>query len=163
MAEKHEKMTDVEAAKMAIAIEQDGFELYSNAAEKAANPDVKATLATLAHAEAIHKSKFEGIEARLLVLENAPYWDDEQITPYIHALADPKLFPPMPQDLQDTRSVLLYALQVERNSVLFYDVTANNAKDGDAGRIFDEIKDEEVKHVVQVTDALRALDPDRLV
>ena len=163
MAKEHEKMTDVEVAKTAIAIEQDGFDLYSGAAEKATNPDVKATLTMLARAEAKHKSKFEGIEARLLLLENVPYWDDESITPYIRAIANPKLFPPMPQDLRDTEAVLLYALQVERNSVLFYDVASQNAQNKEAGAIFGEIKEEEIKHVVEVTEALRKLDPSRLV
>lgn len=159
MAEKHERMTDVEAAKLAIGIEQGGIELYSKAAEQAERPDAKETLSALARAEERHKSRFEGIEARLLVLEESPYWDDLEITPYIHAVADPRLFPPLPENFRDTRAVLLYALQVERNSVLFYDATANNAKDADARRIFAEIKDEETKHVVRVTDALRALDP----
>jgi len=157
MPDEAQQMTDVEAAKLAVGLEKDGYELYTNAAKRAKDKGVRYLFEQLAHAEEKHREKFEGIEQRLLVLDEVPYWNDEEVTDYIRSIVDPGIFPDMTAPFDDIREVLLYALKVEQLSVLFYGGVAEHAIHESAREVFGEIREEEKKHVVRVMRAWRKL------
>ena len=154
------RFSDVEAAKIAVGLEKDGRAFYLAVAEKAADSSARALLKQLAEAEAKHQVRFEALEQKL-VLGGGRYWDDPEVTEYIRALMDTKVFPrhyepeAMAKRLSSERAIFEFALQIEKDSVLFYRTAAEHAEEASASAVFDEIRKEEEKHVVWVSERLR--------
>jgi len=61
--------------------------------------------------------------------------------------------------LKTERDVLQFALQIEKDSALFYSVAAEHATTADTCATFGTIRGEEEKHVVWVSNALKAVAP----
>ncbi len=154
------RFSDVEAAKIAVGLEKDGRAFYLAVANSALDSTTRGLLRQLADAEAKHQVRFEALEQRL-VQGGAGYWDDPDVTEYIRALVDTKVFPKeydartMAERLSNERAVFEFALQIEKDSVLFYGTAAQHAGDGNARSVFEAIRREEEKHVVWVSERLR--------
>lgn len=154
------RFSDVEAAKIAVALEKDGRAFYLAVAENALDSTTRRLLLHLAEAEAMHQARFEALEQKLL-LGGGSYWDDPDVTEYIRALVDTKVFPrhydprALAERLSNEKAVFEFALQIEKDSVLFYGAAAEHTGDASTRAVFGEIRKEEEKHVVWVSERLR--------
>jgi rubrerythrin len=156
---------DLEGLRIAVEIETRGREFYRQARENATNPQEQDMFLWLMNEEVRHEQAFRNMFNQLKDTKAAhsdEYLFDAEVSRYLTVLAELHVFPPAENakqkvsELKSVKAVLELALQAEKDSVLFYDELANNAKFADARKIFAALKAEEQKHVVKVREMILA-------
>ena len=155
------RLTDIEAAKIAIGVEENGIAFYEAVRKRTRDRKTADLLQHLVEQEKEHKELFESIEKKLLG-RGERYWDDPSTTEYVRAILSPGIFPSrgptrgaagmaegrgLPESRAET---LAFALQIEKDSVLFYDVAASKASQAETRATFRAIGDEERQHVLDI-------------
>ena len=157
--------SDLEGLRIAMEIEDRGREFYRQAYEWAVKPEHKELFMFLMTEEKHHYATFaklfETIQARKEA-QSGDYLFDADTSRYLTVLAEGHIFPPAEKmhekiaQLTTIEAILVTALQAEKDSVLFYDELAANAKFEDARKVFAALKEEEKKHILKLREMIDA-------
>jgi len=142
-----------EIIEFAIQIEIKGERFYTIAAGKFSDKKVKLLFTNLAGQEHEHKSKFESILGRIKGNELPVKFDDEYYE-YLQAYTKGKIFDKKLPKIKKPIDAIKFALDVEGNSILFY----NDAKKfvlADEKTIIDDIIEQERQHFVRLSRLLK--------
>ena len=159
------ELTSDEILAIAEQIERNGAAFYRKAAERVSDPDMQATLNWLAEEEESHEQTFIEMRQELKDKESAltPWDPDGQYEMYLQAIADGDVF-----NVQDdaagaaegfnaVRDILEFALDREKDSIVFYMVIVRKSEDATDKSRIQGILDEEIGHVAIITSKLVTL------
>jgi len=146
-----------EIIEMAVRIEENGLAFYKEAREAAKTVELKELFSYLSSEEEKHIDYFKGLFE--LVKDEAvhnlfdPYLEEEAL--YMRALVDSSLFINTDKErltasaLDDEERVLSLAIEMEKDSVLFYQGLADMVREKDKPVVRDIIA-EERKHIASL-------------
>jgi rubrerythrin len=154
----------IEVFEIAERIERNSVKFYRRAAEVLSDPNLCQTLLSLAEFEKQHEETFANMRQQISNKE----WDlvtfdpEDEMTLYLRTIADSHIFDlkkdPGEQlkDKKTAEDILKYAIEAEKNSILFYlglkkFVPAKAGKDK-----VDEIIKEEMEHIAELNTRLEA-------
>jgi rubrerythrin len=150
---------DLEGLRIAVDIETRGQEFYRQAASYAKKAEHKELFEVLMNEESQHRKSFMQIYNKVKDNKNAfndDYLFDADTSRYLTILAEEHVFPDASNsahkiaELDTTVAILTAAIQAEKDSILFYDELARQAKFDEARDIFTLLKKEEQAHVVKL-------------
>jgi rubrerythrin len=150
---------DLEALKLAIAIEERGEFFYRQSMFKVADSFAKTLLEKLAEDEKDHRAIFQELYREFL--KNKDKFDDEylydqDVTAYFNAIAHTMIFPDEREQrsiierLQKVEDIIKFAIQVEKDSILLYTQMIISSKMLEAKDAFRKLLKEEKKHLVDL-------------
>lgn len=171
--------SDLEGLRLAMEIENQGFEFYRVAHNRINNPKHKLVFSFLMQEESDHSVQFESIYKVLRQNKSASeedYLYDPEVSRYLQILVEAHIFPQRDTFIHDskiangvlqtgwkwqtpgqecpgqltTKAILRIALQAEKDAILFYDEMKNNAQFPETKQIFTELKAEEQSHVEKI-------------
>jgi rubrerythrin len=153
--------TDLEAVKLAEGMERDGLDFYRAADAAVEAGELKSTFAMLAGEELKHLATFEDMAGELARSKTEEYWDQPDVDAYIRAVVCEKVFPRpdlaagTAAGMSSAADALRFALQAEKDTVLFYSLCAEGARGQEVREAFGRLIAEERKHVALVGRLLR--------
>ncbi|MFA5780160.1 MAG: ferritin family protein [Elusimicrobiota bacterium] len=138
-----------EIIEFAVEIEKNGERFYRYAAGKFSDEKLKSLFLTLADEEVEHRKKFEGF---LEKVENSapPEAFNEEYFQYLKVFADGKIFNKILPEIKKPVDAIQFALNAERDSILYY-LEAKNFVLSDEKNIIDEIIEQERQHFVKLS------------
>lgn len=157
--------SDFEGLRIAMEIESRGREFYRQAYEQAKSDEHKQLFLHLMEEEVQHYETFSAIFNDISVQKEAQqdeYLFDKDTSRYLTVLAESHVFP-KEQDaanvisrLSTVQAILYTAMQAEKDSILFYDELARNARFEAARTVFNTLRAEEQTHVVKLKEMINA-------
>jgi rubrerythrin len=134
---------------IAEQIEENGALFYKNASEKMSNARFKKLLNELSTMENEHRQTFSSMRALLSDKEKEPTVFDpmNESARYLKALADLRVFYQKQVDITTIESTILYAINAEKDSIVFYDAMKGFVPDRLGRAKIDNIINEEKKHI----------------
>ncbi len=154
-----------EVFEMAVQIERNGQRFYREAAKKSRDGRLRDLLLKLAQMEADHERTFAKMQGKLSG-EAAPeilFDPNDEVGLYLRAAADTQVFnvyrmqPRAVAEMADSREVLQAAIQLEKDSVVYY-LGIRDAVPERLGRSdVETIIREEMSHIRLLSDELRGL------
>ena len=143
-----------EGLRIACEMEKRGEAFYRRAAKLTTSDAAHALLVSLAEDECRHLREFERLYQRCLAdgNQNEPY--DDETNAYLSAVAADIVFPgglmAVRRGFDSPDAVLEYAIQSEKDSVLFYTELAMRSRNADSRDIFSEIARQERHHMMRL-------------
>jgi rubrerythrin len=157
----------LEAVEVAINMEEEGIQFYTMAMEKVDDPEAKKTFEFLRDEEYKHINTFRGLYSDLAGKEGMKdsdlYLLDPEMQAYFHSYVECTALPckgAASQAIEKAKSVeeiLELGLQIEKDSLLFYQDLKQHSPYPDAAKLLDEIIAEERKHFNAVYERLKAV------
>ncbi|MBP2627553.1 MAG: rubrerythrin [Firmicutes bacterium] len=150
---------DLEGLRIAVDIETRGQEFYRQASSYAEKAEYKNLFLMLMNEEIQHKETFMNLYNKIKDQKEAfadDYLFDSEVSRYLTVLAESHVFSEPDKaarkiaELNTIGAILEVAIQAEKDSILFYDELARNAKFEEAIKIFNLLKQEEQGHVVKL-------------
>ena len=147
----------VELVRVAVEDERTGGAFYAAAAERAEDPNLKATFADLADQERYHQARFEKMLAELGDVRPPELYSGEYAN-YLGALTRDRAFPDetsavrMAEQCEDDLAFLDVALGFERNTLNLVNEMRVLVSEADKD-IVDDITCEEQAHLVALLEA----------
>jgi len=150
---------DLEAIKLAIAIEERGEKFYRRSARRVSDDSVRVLLERLAEDEKDHKVIFEGLYQEFLKSKDSfddEYLYDQDVTAYFNALAYSAIFPDdeeqdgIVDNLQSLKDVIRFGIQIEKDSILLYTQMIISSKLNEAKDAFRKLLREEKRHLIDL-------------
>jgi rubrerythrin len=152
-------ITALDAIKIAIKQEKDGYDYYKQAIKHVNENEVKNLLKKLADDEKEHEKTFNGILKSLKKQNNEIFDFEKDIAEFLSNLVK-TVFSEKIQDLKkfmenvdSDLDIILHAIQNEKDTLLFFTQLKQIAKEQDSIKIFDKIINEERNHVILLTRA----------
>ncbi len=155
----------IEVFEIAERIERNSVKFYRRAAEALSDQDLSGILLSLAEFEKEHEETFANMRKQISNKE----WDlitfdpENEMTLYLRTIADSHIFDlkkdPGKQlkDKETAEDILNYAIEAEKNSIIFY-LGLKNFVPAKAGKDkVDEIIKEEMDHIAELNLRLSAL------
>jgi len=152
-----------EVFEMAEDIERQGAAFYEKAAGLFTDTEIKNMLQNLSAMEVGHEKLFKKMRADILSEAFKGYDPDELATAYIHAFTQSKVFAGGSNmcDALSSKStlaeILKMAIEAEKNSILFYTGIKKALPGAMAKDAIEDIISEEMKHIVMLTEKLKAV------
>ena len=155
----------IEIFEIAERIERNSVNFYRKAAEALSDENLSAILLSLAEFEKEHEESYANMRKQI----SAKEWDMITFDPgndmalYLQKIADSHIFDPKKdpaEQLKDKgtiRDILNYAIESEKNSVIFYLGLKNYVPVISGKNKVDEIIDEEMNHITELNLRLSAL------
>jgi rubrerythrin len=144
-----------EIVEFAVEIEKNGEKFYRSSAEKFSDDKIKILFSTLADEEVEHKKTFEKLLRKVENYKPSEAYSEEYFA-YLKAYADTKIFNKKIPEMKKPIDAIYFALNAERDSILFY-LEAKGFVQDDDKKILDEIIEEERRHFVKLTELLYKL------
>jgi rubrerythrin len=154
----------IEVFEIAERIERNSVKFYRRAAEALSDQDLSGILLSLAEFEKEHEETFANMRKQISNKE----WDlitfdpENEMTLYLQAIANGHIFDlkkdPGEQlkDKETAGDIFKYAIEAEKNSIIFY-LGLKNFVPAEAGKDkVDEIIEEEMGHIVVLNQRLEA-------
>jgi rubrerythrin len=148
-----------EILEMAIRIEENGLGFYKAASASTESTKIKELFDFLIIEEVKHVEQFEALKEAITAGTpsdyNDPYLADESA--YLSALADSSIFMKGEEGVKKAQSIksddeaIDFAIQMEKDSILFYLELINMVRDDDRPTV-KEILSEERKHIAKLTE-----------
>lgn len=166
-----DQINELEALRIAVEIEENGYEFYTKAIERVSDMEAKGLFQRLAREEKAHAARFQAIYDKYLAdnpTGSDEYIYDPEVSSYLKAISMSAVFPPageiddVIEQITDLYDVLDLALQVEKDSILYYSELAVHAKNPAAKSAFSALISEERKHVIDIQRLLDLLDTDSI-
>ena len=147
-----------EVIRMAIRIEENGLKFYSDASKAAKIPRLKELFKTLAQEETRHINAFAEIKNSIPDDAVAEGFDPyiTEATLYLKAIADTEVFTHpeegklIADEIFDEEAALNLAIDMEKDSLLFYYEMQNMVRDKDAG-VIQQLIEQEKEHLTKLT------------
>jgi len=148
-----------EVYEMAEQIERNGASFYRKAAGAAPDESVRKFLLDLAAMEDDHERTFAGMKAHLGEAEalDTVYDPHGEGAQYLHAMVEGKVFDftSDPSDrltgVESTEQVLRIAIELEKDSILYYLTMKKMVLDASSQDRIDEIIEQEMGHIAMLT------------
>ncbi|HLE87063.1 MAG TPA: ferritin family protein [Candidatus Brocadiaceae bacterium] len=161
---KHENFNDAEALKIAINIEEEGLAFYSILMKNAKDEKVKEIFSRLASAEKKHLSIFQKAYAEITSpASTVQGCEDYTVDLYLKYLADTGIFTKKGEarrfasEITTDVEALNIGIQAEKDSILYYTEAAKNTKYPAGKTAFEQLANEEKKHLKLLAKQLKAL------
>lgn len=146
----------LEVIEMAIKIEERGNEFYQHASKKTKLTPLKTLFNFLADEELKHQKTFKALYKLIdQEIQSLPYnWDE--VSRYLQAITDSRFFVsefnPMSYlaRVKTAESLLKYAIEFEKQTLLFYYEIKNFVKD-EHKSLVDKIIDQEKQHIKKLS------------
>ncbi len=161
---RFENFNDIEALKIAINIEEEGLEFYSILMKSAKDDKAKKIFSELAFAEKKHLELFQ---KTLLEVTDAATMaqgcEDYTVDLYLKDLVDTGIFTKkgearrLVKEIKTDIDALKIGIQAEKDSILYYTEAAKNTKQEGGKKAFEQLTNEEKKHLQLLTSYLREL------
>ena len=138
----------LQALRQAMRLEEDGYEFYTEAAERTADPRGREMFLSLADDEELH---LRTVQDQYEALSSGKGWlsfSDEEMDIELVGLGEP-LFPPEKEAVSPEASdidALLFALQIENESYEFYGKAAAETADPAGKAMYQYLADQERTH-----------------
>lgn len=155
-------LTALEVAKIACNIEVDGVDFYEEVANMTDVGQVKDTFIELARQEQEHLSTFRNmyqeLDEKMGGSEGSSgYLFDDEITKYLKVVSEGIVFP-VGSDMKkwisehhDIEDVVKFAIEMEKNSLLFYMEILSHSPFAYSREILESIIQEEKSHIVTLS------------
>ena len=161
---KYENFNDAEALKIAMNIEEEGLEFYSILMKSARDAKVKEIFSKLASAEKKHLALFQKIYIEITSPANpAQGCEDYTVDLYLKGLVDTGIFTKkgearrLATEIKTDIDALKIGIQAEKDSILYYSEAAKNTKHEGGRKVFEQLTNEEKKHLKILAEQLKAL------
>jgi rubrerythrin len=154
----------IEVFEIAERIERNSIKFYRRAAEALSDQDLSQMLLSLAEFEKEHQDTFADMRKQIShkELDLITFDPENEMTLYLRTIADSHIFDlkkdPGEQlkDKETAEDILNYAIEAEKNSIIFY-LGLKNFVPAKAGKDkVDEIIEEEMGHIVVLNQKLEA-------
>ncbi len=138
---------------MAEGMERGGKAFYQAAEAAVSGAELKSTFLMLAGEEDDHLKTFSDMAGELARAKTEEYWDQPDVDAYIQAVVVQKIFPKpdlaggATAGMSTVTDALRFALQCEKDTVLFYSLCADSARGNEVRAAFCKLVAEERKHV----------------
>lgn len=155
-----EKFNVLEITKIAMDMEKEGQEFYHKAATLNKDDKLRSIFVLLEEQEKKHAELFYNLHKMLSELHNISdeYLYDENVSSYMKALVENKVFKEYELNLVKNMSSMKDAIHIginsEKNSILFYSEIIKNSKSEEILQVLSTILEEEKKHLVDLTNLL---------
>ena len=139
---------------MAVKMEQNGFAFYDQALQRNdLDAETKKILTKLRDDEKEHEKTFLALRNKIdnFDLQDSPSWKEAQI--YIESVVDSHVFSSedsaiqLAQKAKDAGELLKYAVQFEKDTILFFFTFSRYVKEQKANAAVDAIINEEASHI----------------
>ncbi len=148
---------DLEGLRIAIEMEKRGEDFYRRAAKVSRSEETVSLLNHLAEDEVVHAAEFERLYNLALQRHDAAAEEnyDEETSAYLSAVAADIVFSSGLMALrrvgfESPEAVLEYAIQSEKDSILFYTELTGCAKTEHCRNTFQEIARQERRHLARL-------------
>lgn len=165
---KHENFNDAEALKIAINIEKEGLEFYSILMKNAKDEKVKEIFSKLASAEKKHLTLFQKAYSEITSpASTVQGCEDYTVDLYLKYLVDTGIFTKkgearrLAAEITTDVEALNIGIQAEKDSILYYSEAAKNTKHEGGKKAFEQLTNEEKKHLQWLASQLKALKPSK--
>ncbi|HAX61787.1 MAG TPA: hypothetical protein DCX95_04400 [Elusimicrobia bacterium] len=138
-----------EIIEFAVEIEKNGESFYRYAAGKFPDEKLKSLFLTLADEEVDHRKKFEGFLEKIEDYAMPEAFNEDYYS-YLRAYAGEKIFNKKLPEIKKPVDAVQFALNAERDSILYY-IEAKNFVLADEKKIIDDIIAEEKRHFVKLS------------
>ncbi|HHV73405.1 MAG TPA: ferritin family protein [Thermoanaerobacterium sp.] len=159
-------LTDLEVARLAIDIEERGYEFYTKASEKFSSDEkLRKFFDDMAQEEIIHKSKFEELYNKLLSEkkgDDSLYFDIEASI-YLTLLYNTSVFPSKDavdevlEKINKFEDAVELAIRAEKDSIIFYDEIVKDAKFDSTKKVAITLLNEEIKHFIDLSNMVKVI------
>jgi rubrerythrin len=148
-----------EIVELAVQIEKNGYAFYNEALKrKDLDQKALALLTILRDQELNHEKIFLHLrdDTDMKILGLSPDW--ELVGDYMKAMVDARLFNTpdaaikLAADAADFLEILMYAIAFEKDTLLFFYAIYDNIKDDKSRKVIHQIINEEISHVVRLTE-----------
>jgi len=160
------KLSDCEAVRVAINMEEDGLKFYTELARSVKDPKLRETLCQLAVDEEEHVRAFHRLGQSLPVEGIDCSWtDDELVIQYLRELVQPGVFggvrnvkdtAELARSLKNESDALLIGIQAEKDAILFYSEAHRLSVNEDGKKAFLKLAEEEKQHLVTLNQRLKS-------
>lgn len=153
------KFSAIEAVKIALNQEKDGYTYYETALEQIKDNTLEPIIQRLANDEKEHEKIFQKIHDELEAKGDVYFDIDDEMSHYLSTyvktifLKNMKNIKEYVQKLKSDLDVLTHAIQNEKDTILFFMELKDLANDSDAKEVFTRIIQEERKHVITLEKA----------
>lgn len=161
---KYENFNDAEALKIAINIEEEGLEFYSTLMKNTRDARIKEIFSKLASDEKEHLERFQ--KAYLEITSSASTvqgFEDYTVDLYLKYLVDTGIFTEkgaarrLATEIKTDTDALKIGIQAEKDSILYYTEAAKNTKFNTGRMAFEQLANEEKKHLKLLAEQLKVL------
>jgi len=155
-----QEFNDLEAFLVSLEIEKKGLDLYRKAAEKSEFSDIRNLLLELADMEQEHIQIFRSItEEKKGNKDFLKSYDNDDALNYIRSLVQNPVFKSLTVDIllgraKTVHDLLHFALDAEKNSILFYTEMKNISENPITVEIFGRLLKEEKGHYVMLSERM---------
>lgn len=157
----------LEAVEVAINMEEEGIRFYTLAEQRTGDPEMKKLFAMLREKEHQHVETFRRLYGDLAAKEGAPDAElwllDPEVAGYFRAYVESTVFPVKGaadkaiQGMHGAGDILRCALQVEKDSILFYRDLLTHSPWPEATELLEKVIAEERRHFRFIHERLRAI------
>ncbi|MBE7445942.1 MAG: ferritin family protein [Planctomycetia bacterium] len=161
---KYENFNDAEALKIAINIEEEGLEFYSTLMKSAKDDKAKDIFSKLASAEKKHLALFQKAYLDITSPANPVQGcEDYTVDLYLKDLVDTGIFTKkgeagrLAAEIKTDIDALEMGIQAEKDSILYYTEAAKNTKYEAGRKAFEQLANEEKKHLRILAEQLKAV------
>ena len=140
-------------------LEKNGADFYRTASQKISDPGFVKLFAELSEMEMEHYKKFSGIRSSLSGRQKSPTVADpaDEAALYLKALADMRVFYKKQVDYSSVESILLSAIDAEKDSIIFYLGMQDFVPEKLGKESISDIINEEKKHIKLLAGKLNSL------
>lgn len=161
---RHENFNDAEALKIAMNIEEEGLEFYSILMKNARDDEAKDIFSKLASAEKKHLALFQEMYSKITSSSNpAQGCEDYTVDLYLKDLVETGIFTKkgeagrLATGIKTDIDALKVGIQAEKDSILYYTEAVKTTRHEGGKKAFEQLLDEEKRHLKILTEHLRAL------
>ena len=161
---KYENFNDAEALKIAVNIEEEGFEFYSTLVKNARDSKVKEVFSKLASDEKEHLARFQKAYLELTSpISPVQGCEDYTVDLYLKYLIDTGVFTKkgeakkLAMEIKTDIDASKIGIQAEKDSILYYSEAAKNTKNTFGKMTFEQLANEEKKHLKLLAEQLKLL------
>ncbi len=161
---KYENFNDAEALKIAMNIEEEGLEFYSILMKNAKDAKAREIFSKLASAEKKHMALFQKMYSEITSPANPVQGcEDYTMDLYLKDLVDTGIFAKKGEakrivaEIKTDIDALKVGIQAEKDSILYYTEAAKNTRHEGGKKAFEQLTDEEKKHLKILADLLKTL------
>ncbi len=152
-------LSDNEIITVAMNLEEEGMLFYDEAAKLSKHKESRDIFTKLRDEEKEHYGTFKDLLDGLKGADSRTYFDiDDQTRAYLRSLVETNVFKTIDKKAikkMDEVTALETALNVERDSVLFYKAAQASSVNQTAGQIMSKIIDIEKTHIIVLANRLR--------
>jgi len=144
---------------MAVRMEQNGYAFYDKALQRSdLDNETRSILTTLLDDEKEHEKIFQALSDKIdqIDSEQNPNWEEAQF--YMEAIVKTHVFHEsdkaiqMAQKAENAIDLIGYAIQFEKDTILFFFSLSKYVKGQKAEKILDAIINEEMEHIGKLQD-----------